>query len=116
MTVLFFLNGCYKDKFRALHPAIISTSNICDSTQTVSYANHIVPIINNNCINCHNTGGTFPDLSTYSGVQSSTQTNLYSSVIWDGTVSPMPQNSTARLPVCDLNKIRRWIAAGAPNN
>lgn len=119
--VIFFLlsclllNSCYRDNFEKLHPKAPVPGN-CDTAAAISYSAQIVPIINNYCINCHGAGQTSPDLSTYSGVQSAAQTNLYSSVSWDGNSIPMPQGSSSRIPVCNLAEIRLWIAAGAPNN
>lgn len=113
---LFILGGCYKDKFRALHPDMAQESNICDSSSTVSYSKQIVPIINNYCINCHGANATMPDLSMYSGVKSSTQTNFYGSVVWDGSASLMPKNASSRIPICELVTLKRWISVGAPNN
>ena len=120
ITILFIclilFSNCYKDKFRELHPNIASNGNTCDTVSAISYSNQIVPIINSNCINCHSAGATPPDLSAYAGVQASAQTSLYSSVIWDGSVSQMPKNSSSKLSICDLTKLRKWIEAGSPNN
>ncbi len=109
------LISCYKDNFGKLHPQLNAASN-CDTILAISYSTQIVPIINNHCISCHGTGGSFPDLSTYAGVQTSSQSTLYGSVIWDGSASQMPKNSSSKLPICDLTKIKKWIAAGSPNN
>lgn len=110
-----FLSSCYKDNFEKLHPKAPLTGS-CDTTIAISYSAQIAPIINNYCISCHGAGQTLPDLSTYTGVKASAQSNLYSSVSWDGSVPQMPKGSSSRIPVCDLSKIRLWIAAGAANN
>lgn len=40
---------------------------------------------------------------------------LYGSVAQDGSAQSMPQNG-AKLPECDIVKIKKWVNAGAPNN
>lgn len=116
---VFFLVSCYKDNFRKLHPGIAASNAGCDTLSPISYSAQIVPIINDNCINCHNAGGTLPDLSSYSGVQGATMgkvDKLYGSVVWDGTASQMPKGSSVQIPVCDIRKIKKWIDQGTPNN
>lgn len=112
-------SGCYYDNYGELHPN--QALNSCDTTHVISFASDIVPILNNSCgtgNDCHGTTNTSGyDFTNYAGVnQSVIDAVLYSSVSWDGTVNPMPKNSTAQISVCDITKIRMWIDAGAPNN
>ncbi|MGZ3918937.1 MAG: hypothetical protein ACXVNM_02095 [Bacteroidia bacterium] len=117
VTLIFV--SCYKDNFRKRHPSIASASNQCDTSGVISYSTQIVPIINNYCINCHNSPSTPPDLSTYTGVQACSQgkqAKLYGSVSWDGTAQQMPQGSSTQISTCDIRKIKLWIDQGSQNN
>jgi hypothetical protein len=82
----------------------------------VSFANDIQPVINTNCIGCHGTGNsTGVTLSTHAGVQEASQNNrLYNAVAQNGLETPMPPNT--KLSACDIQKIKVWVDAGAPNN
>ena len=106
------LNSCYYDKADLLYP-----DTACD-TAAVKYSTSIVPVLSSNCISCH--GGSTPSagigLDTYAGVK--TQANngrLLGAVTHSPNFSPMPKNSN-KLSTCNIEKIRIWIAAGAPNN
>ena len=117
-VVTLMFASCYKDNFRKRHPSV-SAATPCDTTGVISYSAQIVPIINNYCINCHNSPSTPQDLSTYSGVQASSQgkqAKLYGSVAWDGTAQQMPQGSSTQISTCDIRKIKLWIDQGSQNN
>lgn len=118
---LFTFNGCYYDNFAELHPGVGLVST-CDSTKAVvSYANDIVPILNNSCgtnNSCHGASNTsFVDLSNYSGVFASSQGYvLWHVVAWTPNYSKMPKGSSVKISDCQIALIRKWIDAGAPNN
>lgn len=130
LTTLFFsmlfLSSCYKDKFKALHPDVSTTSK-CDTTSVISYSAHIAPIMSTNCNqNCHNPTATSGsrDLTSYSGVSSGATNgavagdggSLLGTVSWDPAYgNDMPKNGS-KLSICDITKIKKWAAAGAPNN
>lgn len=111
-TLLFSLNSCYYDKSDLLYP-----NTACD-TAAVKYATSVLPVLSSNCINCH--GGATPSagisLDNYAGVKVQVDNGrLWGAVSHSASYSPMPKNS-AKLNNCSLDKIRIWIAAGAPNN
>ena len=119
VLVLFSLSGCYYDNFAELHPS--AALNACDTTKTISYSQDIVPILNNSCgINnsCHSSSNTSNvDLSNYAGVDTSVvKGKFYSSVNWDGFASKMPKGSPTQISICNITQIKKWVAAGAPNN
>jgi hypothetical protein len=105
-------NSCYYNKAEILYPP-----STCD-TAAVTYRISIMPILGANCNTCH--GGTLPaygiDLTNYTVVKAQVDNGK----LW-GTIShapgyfPMPKNSD-KLSDCNLNKIKLWILAGAPNN
>jgi hypothetical protein len=120
---MLFLQSCYYDNFTEIHPGA-SLANLCDSTKSVvSYANDIVPILNNSCGTtnaCHNApslNNNNVDLSNYLGVQSQTAGyTLYHVVQWTPNYSKMPKGSQTKISDCNIALIRKWIDAGAPNN
>lgn len=97
-----------------------NTSNCagtCDST-SFKYGTDIRPILQTHCLGCHS--GAAPSgagiaLDTYDGVKLHVDINsLYPAITHTGS-SPMPKNGP-KLSDCKITKIRKWIAAGAPNN
>ena len=106
------LNSCYYDKSDLLYP-----NTACD-TAAVKYSTSVLPVISSNCISCH--GGTTPSaaisLDSYAGIKIQVDNGrLWGAVSHNANYSPMPKNSN-KLNNCSLEKIRIWIAAGAPNN
>jgi mono/diheme cytochrome c family protein len=110
--VLLSATGCYYDKEEILYPA-----TACDTT-AVTYSRSVVPVLSANCLGCH--GGNTPSaairLDTYAGVkQQADNGRLLGVVNHDPSYSPMPKGGT-KLNTCNIAKIRKWIAAGSPNN
>lgn len=79
-----------------------------DPIATVSFRTTVKPIIDNNCVSCHN-GSRFPDLRTYAGVKASA-----------GSVSArvanrsMPQGGS--LSQEQIDNIVNWVSEGALDN
>ena len=117
IATILFLNSCYYDNFKELHPANAIVPSACDTVLAISYSTQIVPIINAACVRCHNSTGSAHDMTTYTSVYNDAITfgYLYNSVAQDGTVQPMPEGAS-KLSDCDITKIKKWVAAGAPNN
>jgi hypothetical protein len=112
LFILLAISSCYYDKAEILYPP-----STCD-TATVTYSRSIIPILGANCNTCH--GGTLPangiDLTIYSVVKAQVDNgNLWGAVSHAPGYTPMPKNSD-KLNDCNLNKIKLWILAGAPNN
>jgi uncharacterized membrane protein len=101
----------------AINQTCIKDTGSC-VTGVVSYSATISKIMSANCTGCHsgsNLGGGF-DLSNYTGVKACANTGkLYNSVAQNGQASAMPKGG-AKLPSCDITKIKSWIDAGTPNN
>ncbi len=85
------------------------------STDNVSYANTIKPVIAANCNGCHSGGAPSGgiDLSTYDGVKAQSA-KLYDAVSQNGNASAMPPSG--KLSSCEISQIKAWIDAGLPNN
>ncbi len=89
----------------------------CDTTQ-VTYAGTIAPLLQQHCSSCH--GGSQPasgfNVSSLAQVQRvAASGQLLGTVNHDPGYPAMPQGG-AKLSDCDLTHLRRWVAAGAPNN
>ncbi len=104
--------GCYYDKEEILYPG-----TVCDSSNT-TYSTAVVPVLSSFCNGCH--GGNTPSatirLDTYTGVKQQVDNGrLLGAITHSTSYSPMPKNGN-KLSDCNIARIRRWIAAGAPNN
>lgn len=89
---------------------------ICDSVD-ISFANHILPLIEQRCKGCHlGTGsvGGFP-LTNYSQISGISGFALLQVMRHDSGFSPMPLN-LPKLDSCKLQVVRVWIEEGALNN
>lgn len=113
LCLLFLTAGCFNDNIESLYP----TSNQCD-TVDVSYSAIVKPILDNQCVSCHNesnaSGGV--DLSTYTATKTYADNGkLVSSIKQDGSASAMPQGAD-KLDQCYIDRIESWVNAGAKNN
>lgn len=88
-----------EDEFQAL---------VEDCDPNTSFINQVNPIIENNCVSCHN-GNQFPDLRTYNGV--STNSEIVMQQIVNRTM-PIGGSLTNE----EINLITCWIENGSPNN
>ena len=105
-------SSCYYDNEEELYPSVIS----CD-TITVTYSNSVVPILTASCNGCHSSssaqGGII--LDTYAKASQYANSGLLYGVISHTSGSPMPKGG-AKIDDCSIAKIKKWAAAGAPNN
>lgn len=111
ITCTIFISSCTKDV--GLNPdLIIKEIGACD---TVTFTKHIKPIIDNNCTSCHSPlGGQSPDLTTYDLLKSQVDAGRIKARVIDQNPSVMPQGGA--LPANEINLIKCWLDAGAPNN
>lgn len=84
---------------------VIDTENCIDE---VSFINTIKPIIDVNCLECHN-GNQFPDLRTYQGISTNAER-----VKNETTARRMPLGDT--LTIEEIEAIFCWVESGALNN
>ncbi|MES2515346.1 MAG: hypothetical protein V4580_14430 [Bacteroidota bacterium] len=113
---LITITACTFDKGKDINPIVTNNSQICDTSAVISYSEDISRIINVNCISCHGSGESVK-LNNHTNVQAnalSTSASIYSAVSHDGTALPMPPSRS--LSDCDIEKIKKWTSAGAPNN
>ena len=115
VIVLFLLlgiGGCYYDVEEEIYP-----TTEC-STEDMSYQTDIFPIINDNCLGCHDAASNFGGITLegYDLLKIYVDNNQLLGVIkHESGFSPMPKN-TAKLLDCEVEKIEAWIVNGAPNN
>lgn len=103
-------SGCYYDNEEERFPDLT-----CD-TVGIRYSVEITQILEDNCYRCH-----LPSSPSYSGISFETYNQL-KTVADNGklvsrtndTNAPMPQEGL--MSVCNRDKIRAWVNAGAPNN
>jgi len=97
------LLACRKDKI----------SQINSTNQIVSFSGKIKPMIDNNCISCHDVGMTSPNLATYSSV-SLNANNILNSLRGEGA-KLMPLGGP-KLNESIINNFSAWISQGKQNN
>jgi len=106
------LSSCYYDKEDLLYGSNCDTSN-------VTYSSTITTLLNNyGCLGCHvgsNPSGGI-NLETHANVKTVVANGgLFGAVTHSSGFKPMPDGA-AKMNSCDINKIKVWIDAGAPNN
>lgn len=94
------------------NPDLIPKTNFCD---TITFTKNIMPIFNNECVSCHSPGGgQSPDLSDYNLIKTQVDGGRIKARMIDGSPSFMP--TAGRLPDNQIDMIKCWLDAGAPNN
>ena len=105
-------SSCYYDVEEELYPY-----TGCDTTN-VTYKTRIQPILQNNCIVCHNASLNSGNLNfeNFADVKSiADDTRFYGAVTHAEGYSPMPKGGN-KLTDCEIRNIRIWISDGALNN
>ena len=112
-------------------PAMLAA---CSSEPDVSFAQDVRPILEKNCLSCHQAGGTGYEASglsmvSYDDLMKGTNagpmviggdvegSNLL--VLMEGRADPsisMPHGAMNPVPSNDIATIKHWIAHGAENN
>lgn len=97
-------------------------TDVCDTSGTVSFSAQVFPILQSNCIGCHNNsfanGGV--NLSTYNQIKTYAETLRNGTPVIQGAIrrlagfEAMPQ--AFALDECSIRKIEVWIAQGVQDN
>ncbi len=116
VLISFIYSGCVYNFIVPEH-----TPDIPDD-QTISFATQIAPIfVSANCVSCHKTGGTAPDLSG-SNVYSVIVPNLVntanpeSSIIYDYPAPTTNKHNWKKYSATQAAYVLAWIQQGAQNN
>ncbi len=96
--------------------------NICDTLSDISFNNQVFPIIENNCLSCHNSttanGGVL--LNSYQNVKATAETERNGTSLLVGAIrylngfSAMPPGN--QLNKCSVRTIELWIEQGFQDN
>ena len=98
------VSSCAKDK--------VVSNPVVNCTDSVYFSAQITPMIQDNCLNCHNTGGTLPILTNHSEISSNASAVLNTLY---GTPQLMPQGGPA-LNDTLIQQFACWIEQGKKNN
>jgi hypothetical protein len=118
LTCSVFLFSCSKDNEDDQDPGGGGGGggNNCVTTN-MKYATDIQPILQANCYSCHQNGQNGGvNLGSHAGVKVVADNGrLVGAITHAAGFAPMPQG-LAKLSDCNINKIKSWVTAGAPNN
>ncbi len=117
LSCIVFISSCYYDKEELLYGGA-NSAPCTDSAGTVSYAQKIVPMLQQYCYSCHT--GSFPSgnelMGTYAADKAMGQNGkLFGTVNHSTGFSPMPKGMP-KMTACQIATIRKWIDSGMLNN
>ena len=108
----FFIIGCTKKKVPTIAPTpIIST--YCGEG-TVSYAEKVAPIINANCVSCHDQTSSIKIYDYESTKVVGLSGQLVGCITGNTNYQAMPTSGS--LDSCSIKIIQNWVAQGVLNN
>lgn len=111
IIAIVLLEGCAKDKIKEVDTTPFITA---DCPDTVKFATQIMPIIIENCINCHGEGGpNSPLIKDYATISQNAD-KILKSIKAEGLLL-MPDGGPA-LENSLIQKISCWIQQGKLNN
>lgn len=86
----------------------------CDTTN-VSYSAQVKPILDANCISCHNSSASknFDGYGQISAYLAGNASLFISNINYTG---PQPMPPTGRLDTCQVRQCILWVQSGYPNN
>lgn len=88
--------------------------------ETVTYAKVVSPLFDMHCRQCHGSSvaatlGGSNDFGNYQAIKRYPAAGLLGSIEQDPGYDPMPKGR-AKVPAADIQRIKEWFAAGAPDN
>ena len=110
-TLILIIQACVYNNEEDLYGA-------CNTPGTVSYSQHVLPLISTNCLACHSEaeqqGGII--LEGYSKIKVQADNGVLEGAINHlSGYEPMPKDAD-QLPACSLELINAWLNNGAPDN
>jgi hypothetical protein len=90
--------------------------NKCFS-DSFSFSKEIWPIIDGSCAGCHRGSNPFGgvSLTSYNQIKINVDNGRFlAAILHQSGVKPMPPGGS--LDSCSIEKVKKWVAAGAPNN
>ena len=115
ISTTLLISSCYYDKADLLYGG--NTGPCTDSSGTVSYAQKVVPLLQQYCYSCHT--GSFPSGNQLMGTYTADKAmalngKLYGTIAHAAGYSPMPQGM-AKLSNCQIPVIKKRIDRGTRN-
>ena len=98
------LSSCTKEK--------VPSSNTVICLDTIYFSSQINPMIQNNCISCHSTNGSFPTLTNHAEISANASVILST---MNGSPQLMPLNGPA-LNDTLIQQFSCWVNQGKANN
>ncbi|HLP14038.1 MAG TPA: hypothetical protein VK177_19050 [Flavobacteriales bacterium] len=116
LGLVFGIYSCTKENAEAL--ALDANLNKLCELDSAKYQEHVLPLININCMPCHNDsqaqGGI--TLTTHADIQFLALDGiLINAIKHEGTAAPMPKDSP-KLHECEIHAIELWAQQGALDN
>ena len=96
--------------------------NTCDTLSTISFSNQVFPIIENNCLSCHNssTPNAGISLNNYQNISSIAEIERNNVSFLVGVINSLPGFAPmppfGPLDPCSIRTIELWIEQGYENN
>lgn len=121
VVLLFAVVLACKKKKEEPKPEEPVVSDCPDSSGTISYSTHIVPITTSYCgkslTTCHGAGAAQANFNSYAGFTGYSANQIKHAVKQDAVSSytPMPKNAP-KLSQCNISKIVNWVNQGMNNN
>lgn len=108
--IALLLVSCKNDNEEETFSGNNGGSPTCD-TSNVSFSMVIMPMIQNNCLSCHNS--TSPKLSNYDQIAQNA-TRILGAIKHQPGYKPMPPGGS--LPECNILQFEAWVKQGKKNN
>jgi len=109
-TIALLLVSCKNDNEEETFSKNNGGTTTCD-TVNVSFSKVIMPMIQNNCLSCHNS--TSPKLSNYDQIAQNA-TRILGAIKHQPGYKAMPQGGS--LPQCNILQFEAWVNQGKKNN
>ena len=112
-SVMLFITSCSYDKGEV---PVVPVIAVCD-TMVVTYNSGMSALLSTSCAvsNCHEAASIFGDFTTYDGIKTKYDNETLNNRVFVQKDMP-PSYSTITLTDAQLQMIRCWIEAEAPEN
>ncbi len=113
LALIICLSNCTYNNEEELYPI-----EIIEPTDTISYVDEVLPIIDTNCYSCHGNGAAVAgiDIDGYDKLVVVVENgSLLGTIKHEENYSPMPQGAS-KLSDSQIEKISLWIDQDYPNN
>ena len=125
VAAIAWMHSCTYEVEDELYPPDKLPCDTCDSepcdTENVSYSLDIVPIMKDNCYDCHSGSNPFGEkrLDSYQNLKETIErpsSDFYCSVKNESGCDRMPPNPRELLSSCQVELIETWESDGFPDN